>query len=294
MHSVVEDMLKKYDCSDPDRYKNALKEVIQEIALLGLFRGGLFDRAAFYGGTALRIFYSIDRFSQDLDFSLLKPDKKFRIDPYCEHVESELNAYGFQVKVSPKKKTARSNVESAFIKGGTMINMMQVKTVNPPVSGVHADELLTIKLEVDIDPPPGATFELKHQLMPIPYTVCLYSQSSLFAGKLHAILCRKWKSGRTKGRDLYDYVWYLAHSVPVDLKHLQARMVQTGHWQKGKALSSPVLRELLNKRFRMIDYTQAKEDVIPYITNLSALDLWSAEFFQSITAEKLVSLPAET
>jgi len=294
VHSVVEDMLKEYDCTKPDRYRNALKEIIQEITLLGLFRGGLFDRAAFYGGTALRIFYGIDRFSQDLDFSLLEPDKKFRIDPYCGHVESELNAYGFQVKFSPKKKTARSNVESAFIKGGTMINMMQVKTINPPVSGVHSDELLTIKLEVDIDLPPEATFELKHQLMPIPYTVRLYSQSSLFAGKLHAILCRKWRSGRTKGRDLYDYVWYLAHSVPADLNHLQARMVQTGHWQKGRTLTESSLRDLLNKRFHRIDYAQAKEDVIPYITNLSALDLWSAEFFQSITVERLRTLPTET
>ena len=281
-------MLKKYDCSNPDRYKNALKEVIQEIALLGLFRGGFFDKAAFYGGIALRIFYGIDRFSQDLDFSLLKPDKKFTIDPYCEYVESELNAYGFQVQVTPKKKTSRSNVESAFIKGGTMINMMRVETVRPPVSGIHGDELLTIKLEVDVDPPRGATSELKHQLMPIPYTVRLYSQSSLFAGKLHAILCRKWKSGRTKGRDLYDYVWYLAHSVPADLKHLQARMVQTGHWKKGKPLVEPDLRDLLNKRFRAIHYVQAKEDVFPYIYDHSAIDLWSADFFQSITADKLI------
>jgi len=140
MHSVVEDMLQKYDCSKPELYKNALKEVIQEIALLGLFRGGFFDRAAFYGGTALRIFYGLNRFSQDLDFSLLEPDKKFKIDPYCDHVESELNAYGFQVKVSPKKKTSSPKVESAFIKGGTMINMMQVETVSPPVSGVRPDD----------------------------------------------------------------------------------------------------------------------------------------------------------
>ncbi|MCL5268623.1 MAG: nucleotidyl transferase AbiEii/AbiGii toxin family protein [Bacteroidetes bacterium] len=287
MHSVVEDMLKKYDYSDPDRYKNALKEVIQEIALLGLFRGGLFDEAAFYGGTALRILYGIDRFSQDLDFSLLEPDKKFGIDPYCEFIENELSAYGFKVRVSPKKKSARTNVESAFIKGGTMINMMQVETVRPPVSGVHGDELLTVKLEVDVDPPAGATYELKHQLMPIPYTVRLFSQPSLFAGKLHAILCRRWGSGRMKGRDLYDYLWYLAHSIPVDLKHLQARMVQTGHWKKGSPLTEKDLRELLDKRFGVIDYGQAKQDVFPYITDHSALDLWSAEFFKSITADKL-------
>ncbi len=153
---------------------------------------------------------------------------------------------------------------------------------------VHGDELLTIKWEVDIDPPPGATFELKHQLMPIPYTVRLYSQSSLFAGKLHAILCRKWKSGRTKGRDLYDYVCYLAHSVPADLKHLQARMVQTGHWKKGKPLDEPDLRDLLNKRFRAIDYAQAKQDVFAYIYDHSAVDLWPIDFFQSITADKLI------
>ena len=288
MHSVVEDMLQKYDCTKPDRYKNALKEVIQEIALLGLFRGGFFDRAAFYGGTALRIFYGLDRFSQDLDFSLLKPDKKFRIDPYCQFVENELSAYGFKVQVSTKKKSARTNVESAFIKGGTMINMMQVKTVRPPVSGIHGEELLTVKLEVDVDPPAGATYELKHQLMPIPYTVRLFSQPSLFAGKLHAILCRRWGSGRMKGRDLYDYVWYLAHSVPVDLKHVQARMVQTEHWKKERTLTEKDLRELLDKRFGVIDYNQAKQDVYPYILEHSAVDLWSADFFKSITADKLI------
>ena len=116
----------------------------------------------------------------------------------------------------------------------------------------------------------------------------IFSQPSLFAGKLHAILCRRWGSGRTKGRDLYDYVWYLAHSVPVDLKHLQARMVQTGHWKKGKALTEKDLRELLVKRFGVIDYNQAKQDVFPYITDHSAFALWSAEFFKSITANRLI------
>ncbi len=203
-------------------------------------------------------------------------------------MESELGAYGFQVSVSPKKKTARSNVQSAFIKGRTMINMLKLETVRPPVSGVHSDELLTIKMEVDIDPPAGASFELKNQLMPIPYTVRLYSLPSLFAGKLHAILCRNWRSGRTKGRDLYDYVWYLVRSVPADLKHLQERMTQTGHWRKGTKLTESDLRDMLNKRFRAIDYNQAKQDVFPYITNHSAVDLWSAEFFRTITADKLI------
>jgi len=135
MHSAIEDMLKKYACTTEDDYKNALKEIIQETALLGLFRGKFFEVAAFYGGTSLRIFYGLDRFSDDLDFSLLNPETGFDISPYCDYIHNELAAFGFEMEVSKKQKPADSNIESAFIKGGTLIHLMKIAAAKPPVSG---------------------------------------------------------------------------------------------------------------------------------------------------------------
>ena len=221
MHNVVTGMLEKYNCKTIDDYRNALKEIIQEIALLGLFRGNFFDNAAFYGGTSLRIFYDLDRFSEDIDFSLIKKSDDFNIGPFCELIKKELTAYGFDVEVTRKKKVADSNIESAFIKGGTLIHMLKVGALNPPIKGITNNDLLKIKIEVDTDPPDGAAYEVKYLLNPIPFSVRLFSPSSLFAGKIHALLFRNWKSGRMKGRDLYDYVWYLSKSIPVNIPHLE-------------------------------------------------------------------------
>ena len=207
MHSAVEDMLKKYSCKTVDDYKNALKEILQEIALLGLFRANLFDIAAFYGGSALRIFYGLNRFSEDLDFSLIKKSDDFDVGPYCNLIRDEIAAFGFEAEVTQKVKAGRSNIESAFIKAGTLIHLLQIESISPPVSGIAGNELLKIKLEFDTNPPAGAEYEVKYLLMPVPCHVRLFSEPSLFAGKLHALLCRDWKSGRVKGRDLYDYEW---------------------------------------------------------------------------------------
>jgi predicted nucleotidyltransferase component of viral defense system len=287
MHSAVETMLAKYDCKTVDEYKNALKEIIQEIALLGLFRGNFFDSAAFYGGTALRIFHGFGRFSEDLDFSLVKKRPNFDITTCCELVKNELAAYGFQVQVSKKHKTADSTVESAFIKGGTVIHLLKIGAVRPPVSGVHDNEMLKIKLEVDTDPPGGAEYEIKYLLLPIPFHVRVFADGSLFAGKLHALLCRNWQSGRVKGRDLYDYVWYLSRANPVNLRHLEKRMKQSGHLAQKTKLTIDLLLDLLDAKFKAINFEQAKRDVLPFIKDADALKQWSAYFFHSITWDKL-------
>ena len=136
MHSAIENMLKKYSGTTVDDYKNALKEIIQEIALLGLFRANFFDVAAFYGGTALRIFYGLDRFSEDIDFSLLKKSKYFDITLYCEFIRDEMAAFGFEAEVTRKEKAGDSNIESAFIKTGTLINLLKIASIIPPVAGI--------------------------------------------------------------------------------------------------------------------------------------------------------------
>lgn len=277
-------MLEKYDLKTPDNYKDALKEIIQEVALLGLSRSNFFDQAAFYGGTALRIFYGLDRFSEDLDFSLLQESDEFDIATYCNSIKNELRAYGFDMEVIRKAKTKKTGIESAFIKGNTLIQMLNIHAVTPPVSGIHGNEVLKIKLEIDTTPPEGANYEVQFSLRPIPYSVRLFTTPSLFAGKIHAILCRGWKGRRVKGRDLYDFVWYISREIPVNLKHLAFRMKQTGHLDDSP-LSQELLINLLKEKFRQIDYKQAKNDVAPFISDLRSIDLWSEEFFQAILSK---------
>ncbi|MDP3284270.1 MAG: nucleotidyl transferase AbiEii/AbiGii toxin family protein, partial [Desulfobacterales bacterium] len=228
----------------------------------------------------------LSRFSEDIDFSLLKKNNDFDIKPYCKAIQSEMSAYGFDVEVSKKGKTDTS-VESAFIKAGTLVHLLKIAAVRPPVSGVHENEMLKIRLEVDTDPPEGALYEIKYLLTPIPFSVRIFSSGSLFAGKLHALLCRSWNSGRIKGRDLYDYVWYLSRQVPVNALHLEQRMKQTGHLDLKAKITADVLSAMLEKKFKLIDYEQAKRDVLPFIKEPAELNLWSAEFFTDITREKL-------
>ncbi len=289
MHSVVQTMLEKYTLVTTDDHRNALKEIIQEIALLGLYRAGFFTHAAFYGGTSLRIFYGLDRFSEDLDFSLLQPDTSFSLRPYCKAVQDELAAFGFVSTVTAKEKQTLSQIESAFIKTNTLTTVLQIQSITPAPFDISPNEVLKIKLEVDTDPPPYAEYEIKYTLLPIPFAVRVFSQPCLFAGKLHALLCRNWKN-RVKGRDLYDFVWYLSHNIPVHLQHLQARMQQTGHFPADETLDKTTLHRMLEEYFSRIDHTQAKQDIRPFINDPIAIEVWNADFFNSITRDKLKSI----
>jgi predicted nucleotidyltransferase component of viral defense system len=280
MKSAIASMLKKYDLKTISDEKNALKEIIQEIALLGLFRSDFFSKAAFYGGSALRIFYGLDRFSEDLDFSLLKPDNTFDLQKYSKYIISELESYGFHVNITIKPKS--SAIHSAFIKADTAVTLMQIRQKKTIAAGVHHNELLKIKLEIDTDPPENARYEVKYQLNPVPYSVRLFTLSSIFAGKIHALLCRKWKN-RVKGRDFYDYVWFLSQNIKPDLQHLTSRLQQTGHWQENHVLTNSELLGLLKERFAIIDFEQAKQDIKPFLKNPAVLDIWSKEFFESIS-----------
>jgi len=287
MHSAVNEMLKKYKCVTTDDYKNAIKEIVQEIALLGLYRADFFNTAAFYGGSALRIFYGTGRFSEDLDFSLKDPNVSFDISQYCDAVKDELGAFGFKMEVEKKTKSFVSNIESAFIKGGTKIQIMNITSTLPGIAKIHRNEKLKIKLEVDTNPPSGAGFEVRYHLSPVPYSVLLYDIPSLFAGKLHAVLCRNWGGERSKGRDIYDLVWYISQNAKPNLEHLSERMNQTGHLKSGTKLTPGVLKTLLTEKFTGIDFKAAKKDVEPFIKDTRELDLWSKEFFISIVNDKL-------
>lgn len=280
MKTVLEQMLDDYETKTIEDKKNALKEVVQEAVLCGLSRAGFFKAAAFYGGTALRIFYGLDRFSEDLDFSLTEPDADFQLKRYFSSLESELASLGLNFSIEEKQKTAYSAVKSAFLKGNTREHILSVYGLQNV--GIGATELIKIKFEIDTDPPAFARFENKYRLLPSPYQVKLYDMPSLFAGKIHAVLCRAWKS-RVKGRDLYDYVFYLAKKTKVNLLHLKARLVASGVMSESDAFDGEKLISMLNDRFEKIDFEQAKQDVLPFIKNASNLDLWGAELFEDIT-----------
>lgn len=292
MHSAIESMLEPYKCRTTEDYVNALKEVLQEIALLGLSRGDFFRHAAFYGGTALRIFYGLERYSEDLDFSLIEHDPDFDFSKYLRSVREELGAYGMEMSVEEKVKKNESSIKSAFIKGGTQIHLLKIEAISPPVSGVHSNQKLKIKLEVDTDPPAGGTHEVKYQLNPIPHYVRLYSLQTLFAGKIHAVLTRGWKS-RVKGRDFFDYLWYFSRNVGVDMAHLRNRLIQSGHLKAEEDWNIDILLQRLLSRFSVTDFIAAAKDVRPFIMDPSVLNLWSEDFFSSVTMDKLKIAPVQ-
>ena len=277
-------MLKNYQTETLDEKKNAIKEIIQEVVLCGLARAKFFEKAALYGGTALRIFYGLDRFSEDLDFSLKKPDKDFNLSSYFPILEKEVRAFGLNLKVEEKQKTADSNVKSAFLKGNTKEHLLLFYTNEDFSSGVNRDEVLRIKFEVDTNPPSGAGYEYRYSLTPAPYEVTLYDLPSLFAGKVHAVLYRGWKN-RIKGRDLYDYVFYLQRGATLNLENLKQKLIQSNAWKVEDELTLDEVKKMLCERFDWIDFEKAKDDVKDFIKDKTVLDVWSADFFKAITKQ---------
>ena len=276
MNGIIEEMLSQHNHKTLADKKNSIKEIVQEIILCGLSRSGFFKEAAFYGGTALRIFYGLDRFSEDLDFSLISPDPNYSLEKYLPFLERELGSYGFKFEIEMKHKNLDSGVQSAFVKGNILICYSDRNLAKT----VIGNEMIKIKFEIDTLPPPYAGYDIKYKLLPIPYEIRLYDMPSLFAGKLHAVICRAWKN-RVKGRDLYDYLFYMARGTTINLKHLNARLVDSGFEGAREDLTLDEIKRILERRFISIDYQQAKEDVLPFIQNPESLRIWSKEFFLS-------------
>ncbi len=279
MHSAVELMLAKFACETTGDYVNALREILQELALLGLWRAKFFEHAAFYGGTALRILYDLDRFSEDLDFSLLEPQEDFRLDVYADSLQKEIAAFGFEVEFETRKR--RSAIDSAFLKTNTYEQLINIRVGKNLLSDFHQRRLLKIKLEVDTDPPPKFQTEMRYLLNPIPFAVRSYSLPDLFAGKMHAILCRNWKN-RVKGRDWYDLVWYISNHPQLNLEHLEERMRHSGDYQNDLKLSLEALLELLHEKIDDVNLEQAKSEVQPFLRNPETVAIWSKEFFHQV------------
>ena len=282
MNNIINQMISKYEIKNTNDEINALKEIIQEIVLSGLSRGKFFDEAAFYGGSALRIFYNLDRFSEDLDFALISSNNNFDLNKYFVYIEKELKAYGLNLEIDSKNKKLDSNIESAFVKGDTLKLILKFfpNEQNHKYNYILKD--IKIKFEVDINPAKGATYEDKYKLLPSPHQIKLYDKESLFAGKIHAILCRNWKT-RTKGRDLYDYIFFLSNSTKVNIELIKNKLIASNYIDPNCDFNINLLKELLIKKFNEIDYKEAKEDIMPFIKDVNSLNLWNKEFFINIT-----------
>ncbi len=278
--TIIEQMLSKYNITTQDDAINALKEIFQEITLLGLYRGGFFQKACFYGGTALRILHNLDRFSEDLDFSLLQKDSKFDIEEYFPFVVDEFEALGISVTLSKKRKTTTSNIESAFLKNDTSIHTLSIDI--PKLSSIQTNKKLKIKLEVDTNPPLKFETSTHTMILPTTFNIVAMTLPSLFAGKIHALLFRNWKT-RVKGRDWYDFEWYIKRGVKVNLGHLKQRMVESGDFSKDDDLTLDILKELLHNKIDTLDIQKAKDEVRVFLNNNNTLEFWSKDYFRLLT-----------
>jgi len=264
----------------------ALREVMQSVALLGLWRARFFSDTAFYGGTALRILYGLNRFSEDLDFSLLKPELGFDFSRFKNALENEFKAFGFDVRFETRPKTTRRVIESAFLKTNTYQQMVILDTPEELLEGIHHQAVLKIKLEIDTNPPTGFDTEMKYVFSPLQFAVRSYNLPSLFAGKLHAVLCRKWKN-RVKGRDWYDFAWYVSNYPKVNIHHLEQRMRESGHYDLSTPLTKSKVIELIENAIDHLDVKMAREEVLPFVADKRVLEIWSKEFFRAAT-EKII------
>lgn len=263
-----------------------IREILQQAALLGLERHGFFEKAAFYGGTALRLLYGLDRFSEDLDFTLLTPNPSFDFAPFLEGMRKELLSLGFQMDVSKKEKSVETSIVSAFMKINTIELYLAIGEEGKAKKSNH-NAKVQIKLEVDIDPP--SQYRLENHLLvnPMPFYVLTLHKSDLFAGKMAAILFRAWK-GRVKGRDWYDLIWYVQNQVPLSLTYLESCLKQSGNLGLEESLDQYRLFEMLEKKIQSIDWEIAKADMKAFIADPGKLEIWSPAFFTALIKRIIV------
>jgi predicted nucleotidyltransferase component of viral defense system len=262
--TIFDQMLGRYDIKTAQEKHNAINEVMQEIALAGLYRGGFFDKAAFYGGTCLRIFHGLPRFSEDMDFSLTEKNVEFDIKNYFPAVIEEFKASGRDVLITKKEKKVQTKVESAFLKDNTEMYDLIFKT----------EKEIKIKIEVDTDPPLGFSTEQKLSLMPFSFMTRCFTLSDLYAGKMHALIFRSYKN-RVKGRDWYDFEWYVRHDIPLNFAHFQIRAKEFN----GLDIDKEDFIKMLSEKLGSTDINMVKRDIMPFIQNPAVLDIWSNDYF---------------
>ena len=266
-NEIFNQMLSSYDITTELQKRNAIFEVNQQIILSGLYNGGFFNEAAFYGGTCLRIFHGLHRFSEDMDFSLLAPNENFDFTHYFQPIIDQFAMVGREVEIRKKDKKNFGKVESAFLKDNTDVYDITFQT----------EKSVKIKIEVDTQPPLKFQTEQKLLLLPQSFMTRCFTLPALFAGKMHALVYRAWKN-RVKGRDWYDFEWYVRHNVPLDFTHLCERALQVNH----EELDKETFLQKLNERLATADMNQIKADVLPFVRNPKELYIWSNDYFMEL------------
>ena len=263
-NEIFNQMLSAYDLTTEQKKRNATFEVNQQIILAELYNGGFFNEAAFYGGTCLRIFHGLQRFSEDMDFSLLTPNERFDFTQYFQPIIDQFALVGRDVEIKKKDKKSFGKVESAFLKDNTDVFDVTFQT----------EKSIKIKIEVDTQPPMKFNTEQKLLLLPESFMTRCFTLPDLFAGKMHALVYRAWKN-RVKGRDWYDFEWYVRHNIPLDFTHLHERAIEFNH----EDITKDSFLEKLNKRLATADINQVKADVLPFIRNPKEMGIWSNDYF---------------
>lgn len=263
-NDIYDNMLAVYNLSTEQQKRNAILEVNQQVILAGLYNGGFFNVAAFYGGSCLRIFHSLQRFSEDMDFSLLTPNDKFDFTKYFQPIIDEFAIVGREVEIKKKNKKNFGKIESAFLKDNTDVYDISFQT----------DKSIKIKIEVDIQPPLSFRTEQKLLLQPHSFMTRCFALPDLFAGKMHALVYRTWKN-RIKGRDWYDFEWYVRHNIPLGFTHLAERAFQFNN----EVIERDVFIAQLKERLASANMNQVKSDVLPFVKNPKELDIWSNDYF---------------
>ena len=263
-NEIFNQMLSAYELTTEQQKRNATFEVNQQIILAGLYNGGFFNEAAFYGGTCLRIFHGLQRFSEDMDFSLLAPSDKFDFTKYFQPIIDQFAIIGREVEIKKKDKKNFGKVESAFLKDNTDVYDIMFQT----------ERSVKIKIEVDTQPPLKFNTEQKLVLLPQSFMTRCFTLPDLFAGKMHALVYRAWKN-RVKGRDWYDFEWYVRKGVSLDFTHLHERALQFNE----EDITKESFLEKLNERLATADINQVKADVLPFIRNQKELEIWSNDYF---------------
>ena len=263
-NEIYDSMLSRYDLTTEQNKRNSVFEVNQQVILSGLYNGGFFESAAFYGGTCLRIFHGLQRFSEDMDFSLLTQDENFDFSKYFQPIVDAFSLVGREVEIKKKNKTNFGKVESAFLKDNTDVYDVMFQT----------EKSIKIKIEVDTCPPLKFSTEQKLLLQPHSFMTRCFTLPDLFAGKMHALVYRAWKN-RVKGRDWYDFEWYVRHNIALNFTHLAERCKQFNN----EEITPDLFKEKLIERLSTADMKQVKADVLPFVRNPKELDIWSNDYF---------------
>jgi predicted nucleotidyltransferase component of viral defense system len=276
---MIKEWIAEYNPTNEDETLSALREIMQEIALAGLSRTDFFEKAAFYGGTALRIFYGLDRFSEDLDFSLMKKEPDFSLESYFTAIITEFEAVGMKVNIKEKDKKIKTSVESAFLKSDTIWKELVLEDIVQQ-AGIKSNKSIKIKIEVDCVPPPGFKTEERLLFRPFSFYVKCFTRSSLFAGKMHALLYRKWKN-RVKGRDWYDLEWYIKKGIALDMRHFLQRAKDTNDWHE-ETISEQQILQLLHEKIKTVSFKNVKADIVRFIKDEKQLEIWDQQYFNDL------------